>query len=192
MKRTGITIICTLMIMIIATSGAFAQIGFRTGIRVGYNWASMSGDTPDGIESRKSLAGGISVEMNLLIISIQADILYSPKGAVIPDVSETHLNYISIPIVLKKKFLPMAIHPYILGGPEFSYLLSAKAGDTDIKDHIKSQEIAIVVGGGIEFSLLGKSAYIEGRYSYGLTKTNKEGTDSSKNRVCQIFVGILF
>ena len=163
-------------------------------IKVGYNLATIHGDDLSGTKSRKAFAGGIGVELNFLrLLSIQVDVLYSPKGVSFQDNGETHLNYISVPMVIKRKFFPFGIRPYLFGGPEFNFLLSAKSGDTDIKDELTSEDLAFVFGGGVEFSFVGKSAYFEGRYSYGLNNINKDSAVSeSKNRATQFFIGFLF
>ncbi len=188
MKR----ILFVTILILIAFSTVYGQLGFRTGLKAGYSMANLAGDDFDDFKAREAITGGVALEFNLLIISFQIEALYSPRGAVFEG-DETNLNYISVPILVKKKFLPLMIHPYIFGGPEFNYLLSAKAGDVDIKEHLNKQDLAAVGGAGLEFSLVGKSVYIEARYSYGLNKINKEsGFGDAKNRVSQIFVGILF
>lgn len=190
MKQKYFFICVVILSFFLVSNVAFGQLGIRKGIKVGYNLATLSGDD---LETRKAIAGGGSLEFNLLgLLAFQVDVLYSPRGASIQNGVETKLNYISIPIVLKQKFFPVGIHPYILGGPEFNYLISAKRDGTDIKDNTKSQDLAIVIGGGLEFSLLGNSAYIEGRYSYGLNDIGKQTQSDSKNRVSQIFFGFLF
>jgi len=194
MKRTNFFVLVIFLTVLLVGSTVFGQLGIRPGVKVGYNWATLSGEGLNGVESRKSIAVGAGIELSFLgLLAVQADVLYSPRGTLFQNGSETRLNYLSIPIVIKKKFLPVGIHPFLLCGPEFSFLLTAKADDTDIKDQVKAQDLAIVVGGGVEFSLLGKSAYIEGRYSYGLHNINEEDAQpSSKNRVWQLFVGFLF
>ena len=191
MKR--LVIICIVIILFIFSfqSAAFSQLGFRKGIKVGYNLATLSGD--EDVDSRKAFAAGLGIEFNFLsLLSFQVDAIYSPRGAS-SDGTELKLTYLSIPMVLKKKFFPMGMHPYIMGGPEFSFLLSAKSGDADVKDSLTSEDLAFVLGGGLEFSFIGKSAYAEVRYSYGLNNINKnEESGDAKNRVTQIFFGILF
>ena len=192
MKRRIICCSVILLSILIAGSTAFGQLGFRKGIKVGYNWASISGDVED-TESRKAITGGIAVEFNLLtLFSFELDVLYSPRGASFQG-TETKLNYISVPMVLKKKFIPVGIHPYILGGPEFNFLISAKADDEDVKDSFTSEDLVFVVGAGLEFSFLGKSAYVETRYSYGLNNINRDAeAGEAKNRVSQVYFGVLF
>ena len=64
--------------------------------------------------------------------------------------------------------------------------------DNDIKDTLQNEDFAIVSGIGIEFSFLGKSIYIEGRYVYGLNNIySSNDNQNSKNRVYQLFAGFL-
>ena len=172
---------------------AWGQLGMRTGVKAGYGWATLSGDNVSDVESRKVLMGGLSLELSVLgLLNVQADLMYSPRGAQTPAGEKTELTYLSIPVVLKMKFLPVGIHPYILAGPELGFLISAKAAGHDIKDDCKSQDLGIVGGVGLEFSLLGKSVMVEARYYYGLNSINKDDAVSVKNRVSQILVGLLF
>jgi hypothetical protein len=193
MKRSAILFFILLLSFIVMVNTASGQLGFRTGIKLGYNYATMTGDNLPDVDSRSALAGGIGLEFNFLsLLSLQVDVLYSPRGASLPNDGEMKLNYISVPMVLKKKFFPVGLHPYLLGGPEFNFLLSAKENGNDIKDQVTSEDLHLVVGGGLEFSFLGKSAYVEGRYSYGLNNINEDGEGELKNRVSQLYFGILF
>lgn len=193
MKRSNFVLII-IMLVIGLSQHSFGQLGFRKGIKAGYNFASISGDDMGATENLKGLTGGIAIEFSFLaLLSFEADVLYSPRGVSLKDNGDIELKYISIPMVLKRKFFPVGVHPYIFGGPEFNFLLSAKADGTDIKDELTSEDLAFVIGGGIEFSLFGNSAYAEGRYSYGLNNLYKDrDLGEWKNRVGQIFFGILF
>jgi len=182
------------MFVFIGSNTLFGQLGLRKGIKIGYNWARLSGDGMVDIESRKATAVGIGLEFGLLgLWSLEADVLYSPKGVCFQNGNEIKLQYISIPVVLKKKFFPLGIHPYVLGGIELNFLIK---GERNYPDNnapaFQSQNIAIVAGGGLEFSLLGKSAYIESRYSYGTDNVYNNTQLSAKNRVLQVFLGFLF
>jgi len=186
-----------LTLIITFSLNAFGQIGIRKGIKGGYNWSTMTGDLFESTESLQEITAGFAVEFGLLgLFALQAEALYSPKGAqgtVFGNTEEYQLTYIACPVFIKKKFLPVLIHPYILAGTEFGFLVSAKHVDEDIKSHIRSQDTAFVLGGGIEFSFIGNSAYVEGRYTYGLDNVFKDIEEGdSKNRVTQVFFGILF
>ena len=194
MRRTAFILITLVLVLMIMAGSAQAQLGFKKGLKLGYNWAKLAGDGQDDAGYRKAFTFGGTFQFNVLgFFALQTDILYSPRGATYPGMDDVKLNYLSIPILFKRIFFPVGIHPYLVFGPEINFLLSAKAGDVDIKDDIKSQAWTVVAGGGLEFSLIGKGVFIEGRYCYGLNNILKDGTgDSVTLRVAQIYVGVLF
>ena len=185
------------LITILFNSGVHAQLGIRKGIKLGNNWATLTGDMAEEIDHTKGFTGGICFEFVLMgLFSLQTEILYTPRGAQWNEddvLEKLELNYITVPFILKRKFFPFGIHPYILGGTEFGFLLSAKQAKSNIKSQIQSQDMGLILGAGFEFSFLGKSAYAEGRYGYGLDNifVNPEDGDA-KHRISQVFFGILF
>ncbi|MFO7889467.1 MAG: porin family protein [bacterium] len=194
MKKYALVVWILVLVICMSVNNAEAQIGLRKGIKVGSNWANVSNVNVSDTESLQALTFGFSLELRILnLVAVQGDLLYSPKGVTVAG-EETKLNYFSVPVVLKKFFFPVGIHPYIFGGPEFSFLLSAKKIEEDIKEYVNSGDTGIVIGGGIEFSFLGKSAYAEGRYSFGLSEVIESGLsiEGAKNKVAQIYFGILF
>jgi hypothetical protein len=170
---------------------ALGQGSFGKGIKVGQNLAMLSGsDMPSDTEYRTAITGGIAIEINILtFLHIEMDLLYSPRGLKIINGEEWRLNYLSLPVVIKKKFFPLGIHPYLLAGLEFNYLLSAKRGGENIKDDIVKQDMCILIGGGIEFSLFGKGVHAEGRYSIGLDSVYENAEKSAYHRVAQVLFG---
>lgn len=133
------------------------------------------------------------------------------------------MAYFSLPVLAKFAFGDVsAARPYILGGPEVGFLLTAKAimeaeadisfngfsttqsfdEDEDIKDNLESTEFALNFGAGLEFPFSSVRGFIEGRYGLGLTKVNKKtesgevqdifGDKEVKNNVIYINVGFIF
>jgi len=129
------------------------------------------------------------------------------------------ISYLSFPIMGKFVFgQEGSFRPYIFGGPEIGFILSAKddtkanyeyefaipsqgiyetgAEDTsysnDIKDQLESFEFALNFGAGVIIPLGNIDMFIDGRYGLGLTKVNKEGDESYKNNVIYVNVGLLF
>lgn len=191
MSRNVIRSIVLIVLLFTLSHAAFGQFGIRTGLKAGYNSSSMTGDVPNDAERLHSISGGLGMELNLMVIAVQADLLYSPKGYVV-DGNDIRLNYLSLPVVAKIKFFPVIIHPYILGGIEYNHLLSAKADGNDIKDDLASSDFSGVAGAGLEFSLFGKAVYAEVRYIHGLSNISKiEGTELN-NRTYQMLFGMLF
>jgi hypothetical protein len=111
-------------------------------------------------------------------ISIEIDELYLQKGCDIkfresPDFRWNYtLNIFSIPVLLKIKPLSKP-KVYILGGPEFSYILSHKENGRSITENTKIFDFGIVLGGGFEIKMSNNSLFIEGRYHTGLINIAK-------------------
>jgi hypothetical protein len=59
------------------------------------------------------------------------------------------------------------------------------------ESEIRSQDFCAVIGAGLELALGGKGIYIEGRYSYGLTNIHEIDSQTIKNKVARVFVGII-
>lgn len=194
MNKKNLTMAVFMLSVALFWGTTFGQLGIGKGIKLGYNWAKLTNDLLSTTQTKKALTGGVSLEFNILnIVSLQTDVLYSPRGSLIKNDSTITLKYISIPVILKRKFFPVGIHPYLLIGPEINFLFSADIDGMDIKNLLNTEDFAVVTGAGIEFSLLGKGVYIEARYSYGLNGIYKDQSfSSSKNRVYQIFGGFMF
>jgi hypothetical protein len=133
---------------------------------------------------------GAGVEMPLAKnIAIEVDGIYFRKGSEvtqfnddIPFLKRNYvLNVVSLPILVKIKFLPDS-SPYILHGGELSYLLSHKykwtyeqPGDglpqeetIDIKEETKNFTFGAIVGGGFEIKTRWIAFFVEARYHFGL------------------------
>ncbi|MCD6117667.1 PorT family protein [bacterium] len=193
-KRVMVVVLGVVLVSLSFSTQAFAQLGIRKGIKLGYTSATLAGDgITVSVDPLKNLTGGVCLEFNMLIFSLEGDVLYEKRGADFGADGKKEITYISIPLLVKKKFLPMLVHPYIMGGSEFNYLISAKKKGVDIKENLNSQDMCLTFGAGIEFSFLGKSAFGEFRYSYGLNNLAKDSSlPSERNRASHIMVGILF
>ncbi len=126
------------------------------------------------------------------------------------------LTYLSFPLLAKVAFGQSKTKPYLIGGPEIGFLVSAKSktketaeataqGQTvnvgpieeevDVKEELKTFEFAIDFGAGLMIPLGSADAYVDLQYSLGLTKLDKEsvtGEGTTKNQVIMINVGLLF
>jgi len=187
-----------ILILSLSVHSLYGQVGIGKGIKIGNNFATLS-DSKGETKTLNGLCGGVSLHLNMLgALSFEIDFLYSPRGVGVKGEKDIKLNYISIPITLKKRLLPFGIRPYVLGGIEFSYLLSAEGPVDDFKKLLNSQDLAVVAGLGAELSFIGKGVYAEGRYSFGFDKIFKEDIDveyfkgTEKNRVAQLYIGIFF
>jgi len=139
------------------------------------------------------VGGGIEL-FKVPHISLDVDAFYSRKGSkYVSGATETEfvLDVISITPVVRVKFLP-GPSPYVLGGGEFSYILTHKLDDVDIKDQTKSYDYGLVFGAGYQMSMPGASLFFEGRYHLGLANILKDPDpgDSMKTKGLIILVGI--
>ncbi len=190
-SKIFIAVFCTFFLIGISLSSG--QMNIRKGVKVGYNWSSLRGDGFQSSEPIKAITGGVSLELSFFtVLILQTDLMYSPQGINVHNGDDIDLKYLSLPIFIKFKLPSVAIIPYFLGGLKYDFLLSAKQGGNDIKDNISPIDLSVMVGGGIEFSFLGKALLIEGRYSYGIKSIYKEDIGiSSHNSVAQLCVGFL-
>jgi len=139
------------------------------------------------------LGGGIEL-LSIPNISLDVDGFYSRKGSKFksdPAENEYVLDVISITPVVRVKFLP-GPSPYVLGGGEFSYILTHKLDEADIKDETKSYDYGLVFGAGYQMSMPGASLFFEGRYYLGLANILKDPDpdESLKTKALVVIVGI--
>jgi hypothetical protein len=126
------------------------------------------------------------------------------------------LAYFSAPIMVKYVFgRSGSARPFITVGPEIGYLLSAETSDFeadfqayitelgggafeinepggDVKDDLESIEVAFNFGAGFIIPVGQMDLFLDGWYSLGLTKINKEGEKDIKNNVITLNVGLGF
>jgi len=156
----------------------------------------------NGIEwkNKTGFLAGAGIDISLVPnIAIEIDALYFQKGSkrksAVEDLDYI-LNVISVPALLRIKFLP-GPSPYILGGGEFSFILSHKIyeediEEEDIKEKTKSFDYGLVFGAGFEMTMPGASIFIEGRYNIGMNNIIKEpvGDESMKTMAIVVIIGI--
>jgi len=146
-------------------------------------------------------------------IAFEIDWLYSQKGCkgevkpvypaleesyIVPIPTEYSLHLFSIPVILKIKFLPDS-SPYILGGGEFSFVLTHRythifngGGDgLNITENTKYLDYGLLFGGGFEIRSKAASLFIEVRYHLGLQNISKDyfKFESIKTRAVVLILG---
>ncbi len=139
------------------------------------------------------MGGGIEL-FSVPNISLDIDVFYFRKGSKLKSATEEldyALDVVSITPLLRVKFLP-GPSPYVLGGGEFSYILTHKSGDIDIKANYKSFDYGVVFGAGYQMSMPGASLFFEGRYHLGLANILKDPAPdaSRKTKAFVVIVGI--
>ncbi len=139
------------------------------------------------------IGGGIEL-FSVPNISLDIDGFYFRKGSKFKSETEEldyTLDVISITPLVRVKFLP-GPSPYVLGGGEFSYILTHKLDGVDIKNTTKSFDYGLVFGAGYQMSMPGASLFFEGRYHLGVANILKDPApgESLKTKALVVLVGI--
>ena len=200
MKKIKIFVVCLTILMAAKSFGQNAEEvkGVRFGVKAGINIANLTVKPADAETSTGSLIGVTGGFFATIPggagFSVQPELNYSGMGAkeTISN-SKLLLNYLSIPVLAKYSLESAGFAAYL--GPQFSYLLSAKAKASgvsiDAKDQVKSTDISGVIG--VEYFVpagIGLSA----RYQLGLTNIAKDtqAGESIKNKAITFTIGYRF
>ena len=215
---------------LVAGTFAFAQTSPSFGLKAGVNISSISDDGYEDSKSKAGFYGGVFMNAPLSEqFSIQPEVLYSQLGSKVTrrytgtvlgntidyrEDSKLNLDYITVPIMFQFKATPQF---YLEAGPEFGFLVSAKAKDInttvvngsttnqntnsseDIKDNYSGFNMGAGLGLGFNFT---ENFGINARYVAGFTDINKkndgsDGTtstnnDNNKNRNNTFQVGLSY
>ena len=203
----------SLFIMLLVFSFSNAQkINF--GIKAGLNVSMLTG-TEGIMTSTNGIHMGTLVEFKVSDrIRIQPEVLFSSQGA--KSVNTTNpvygteikinnnikLDYLIVPIIAKYY---VANDFFLEVGPQVGFLITAKnSGDVNttvagtsslesfndnVKETVKSRDYAANVGFGYDFLT---KAFVEARYSIGLSNISTVSNTDVKNGVFQLSVGYKF
>lgn len=186
--------IFTIFILCIIFYNANAQI--KLGFQLGPNFASgnYSSDyfKESDVSGKTGFFGGVLAEFKLNdMFYLQPEINYIQKGVEISPLyylgyvnsgskGDFKLDYVEVPINIIAKFGKNELKPFIFAGPSFNILSTAEKtekyvgysdyGPYSIEDYVESMDIALNVGGGVEYAVnptLDVFAML--RYSLGFT-----------------------
>lgn len=191
------------------------------GAKAGVNFATITGDDVDGIESKTGFHVGVVAEFMISEkFSFQPELMYSAQGAKISESgtetfngftysysqeAKRKLDYINLPLMAK---FYVAEGFSIEAGPQIGFLLNSEAeyeysetfeGTTesestteDLKDFTSTIDFGVNFGLGYK---LESGLNFGARYNLGLSNINDaEGSDDFKNQngVFQVSVGFFF
>ena len=182
-----------LMAGIAVFSAVNAQVKY--GVKAGLNLANVTGD----IDNTKMKAGfnvGAFAKVGLTeSLSLQPELVFSAQGAKIKYAEQgishdikTNLSYVNVPVLLQYN---TASGFFAETGPQFGFLLSAKAkaeGDKeDVKDSFKSLDLDWAFGAGF---LTKSNVGVNARFNLGLGNIadNTDGDFKVRNSVIQVGV----
>jgi len=187
MKRT---LACVIAVALGATAVATAQSSIA--VKGGFSYGNVSnrGILPGNLDARTGFALGLSFGAGRNMLGIGFEGLYAQRGVSSssspPD--ERRLDYIDVPVFVRALFPSPGIAPYAYAGPQVSFELRCRAGNTACPDSGRpSTSFAGVIGGGARLGA--RSAFtIEGRYVYGLTDLKLSTVTSSESYKTRSFL----
>ena len=213
-----------IILLLTAIAFSFSTMAqFTYGPRLGVNFATLGGDDEDG-DYKTKIGLNLGAMGNYGIndmFSIQAELLYSAKGAKSEYKDEDgdtesmplSLGYIDIPIMLKATF-GNDIKFFGLAGPTIGILMSAKFdGESEYtsydfdpnnpmsppvekkvkyKDSFNGTDIGFVIGGGAVVPIGDMPLIIDIRYNSSLGTIADDDDWDIKNSVISINFGMLF
>lgn len=170
------------LVFLLVVKASIAQVSY--GIKGGLNFSNVY-STGLNTNFKQGFHAGVYGKINLVILAVQPEILFSQRGYVEQNVKDVTLNYIDIPVMLKLKIFPMIT---IDAGPQFSYLLNenieAIGNILAVQPNFKNSEVSAAFGASAQTWRLGASA----RYIVGLSELEKAIT--SKNQQFQVSLSL--
>jgi hypothetical protein len=186
-----------ILIMTLAFAVAANAEGSGFGLKAGVNFANISGDDTDELNSLTGFVGGLFMDIPMSpTISIQPEIFYSQKGAKFTELNtdvSIKLDYVDIPVLFKYTMAGESARPYFLFGPSIGFSINSELsadGQSEDLDNVASTDFGLVFGIGVNF----QKFLIEGRYGLGLSNILDEdsGSDSLNNTAFQLMLGYSF
>ncbi|UCF06020.1 MAG: PorT family protein [bacterium] len=165
---------------------------WTAGLKAGLNLADAYGDDSEGAGSRKGLiVGGFIGYRFTDFLSMQDEVYFTMKGsegrhpiffAGNRDV-RIRLAYLEVPILVRFH-LPLSwrVVPNIFAGPAFAIMLYNNADyeyegriyDINLDPYVKSTDIGVILGGGVDVETGMGSIVLEARYEWGLVNIPDE------------------
>jgi Outer membrane protein beta-barrel domain len=174
-----------LFILVLTNCSLTEAQGLHLGIKAGSDLSQVTGYSfQSGLKG--GFMAGAFAEINLIILGIQPEVLYSQLNTQGANNQSIKLQYLDIPILLNFK-LPIPILSLQLG-PQFGTLLNKNDNlTTDGKNAFTSGDFSMVAGA--QLNLLKFKGGV--RYVYGFTNINNlSGSESWKTRTVQIYIGL--
>ena len=177
------------------TTVASAQGGVALKGGLSYGNVSNRGVLPGNLDHRTGFAVGLSAGTGRNMLGLGVEALYAQRGVTGSAPDERKLDYIDVPVFLRALFPTPGIAPYAYAGPQFSFELRCRTGNSACPDTDRpSTSYAAVIGGGARLGAA-SALMLEGRYVYGLTDlklSTVTSSESYKTRSFMILLGYAF
>ena len=190
--------------MFIAVFAISSQTNAQLGVKLGYNFAKISGADGSGTDEKSvnNVLLGAFFEKDLIpLLDLRVGAEFSPKGIRLEgggDFDQIKINYLEIPVQAKLKIGPV----YALGGVYGAFALKGEneyeysgVGGTDEIDfddwELKKFDYGMKFGGGFQFGFGPLKAYTQAEYSFGLQNISKTDGEEWKNNVFSVSAGVV-
>ncbi len=186
------------------------------GVKAGLNLANFRGEFGEraGTEVKLGFVGGPFVALGVAPgLAVQAEALFSMKGAKVPDAGVDYqngrvlaydtfvnLDYVEVPVLLRWTPLRRApVRPMLVAGPTLGISLGGKVA-TEVMGvpeqslrHLEPLDFGVALGGGFGVALGGHRLTAEARYTTGFRDTYAvAGGAACINRVVSLTTGVTF
>ena len=189
------------LMLLLPGSGLFAQNGYNYGFRIGMHMADIQVEDDEFSDSYGNRFGPaigafVTIPLNERI-SVRPELWYLRKGAQasfdfsffgedLSFESSFLFDYIEVPVLFA--YTPRTggnTVPNLFAGPSVGFLTAAKykieaAGESEsgnIKSSLKSTDISLIFGGGLDFGIGSRSFVVDIRYMLGLSNILKSPID---------------
>lgn len=142
-------------------------------------------------------------------LSIETRLMWQRQGttAIVSRTPLAHVTYTfdsaAVPVLFKARLSTGRIQPYVLAGPQFAFKRRAavvtevagqRESETLTDNDVKSVDVALHGGGGLEIPTGHGSMFIEAGYSWGIRNMNNDRTepDTVKTRAFLLGAGVRF
>jgi hypothetical protein len=211
MKKGLLSIITlTAIFILVASTGAFAQLTWEIGAKGGLSFSDFIGDDADSTgvtDMRMGFVGGAFVTAHINDdFAVRVEGLYVQKGTTCDELGideKIKLDYFEVPILAVIK-LPASEKFEVNGfaGPTIAFNITSEytaEGDfmgtpidiTEDLEDVKSTDFGLTVGAGFAYDLGSAKIVFDGRWVYGLTSIDDSTEDFNiKNSSFALRAGI--
>ncbi len=169
------------------------------GLKVGANFQDLNSNSTFQNSYKGGVVGGAFVGITKNKMGVQVEgLIKTVKYAISDELlqknqsSDVNTVNLDVPVLFEYRFLPRL---WVQIGPQFSSLLSAKNGSTDVKNSFKTTDYSGILG---LQAILPLHFIVGARYVLGFTDINSHdlstslGTEAWHNRSFQIYAGWRF
>lgn len=175
----------TTLLTLFLIAGLVTAAAAQTGLRLGYNSATIGGDA-SGVSATSGYHVGLFFLKRNPNNSTMFEILYSAQGTQSASGgTKISYKYILLPFLMNfylndQVFAQLGVQPGILVG--------ADVNGQSVIDQLNTFDFAGALGLGVDL----EQFILNARYNYGFTTTSKQSTGHFPNMVFQLSAGIKF